>query len=368
MRRTPSAMRRGMATRSMTGSRNSDAARMRSRSPDAGLVERLLEQHRPEHDVVERAPARAASSRRWRPSCAKKRCAPPIGRLVVVEERRQLGQEHRHRARLPEEPHRAVRRAAAQEAQDLLEDARAGGLREVARASTTIASYTSGAMPRSSRAANLIARRMRIGSSRKRTIGSPMVWMVRSRDVLHPAAPVEDLAAVEVVEERVDREVAPERVLVRLAEDVVAADEEVVDDLAVGVLGRLHRGVAPEGRDLDDLAAAEEDVREAEAPADDAAVAEEGPHVLGAGARGDVEVLRLAAEEQVADAAADQVRLVARCARGAGRPWRRRGRCARPRACTSWRTRPVPAWRSRAASRSQAAGVRAAWALARPRP
>ena len=34
-------------------------------------------------------------------------------------------------------------------------------------------------------------------------------------------------------------------------------------------------------------------------------------HVLGAGARRDVEVLRLAAEEQVADAAADEVGLVA---------------------------------------------------------
>ena len=69
--------------------------------------------------------------------------------------------------------------------------------------------------------------------------------------------------------------------------------------------------VAPEGGDLDDLAAAEEDVGEAEAPADDAAVAEERADVLGAGARGDVEVLRLAAEEEVADAAADEVRLVA---------------------------------------------------------
>ena len=59
-----------------------------------------------------------------------------------------------------------------------------------------------------------------------------MVWMVRRRDVLHPAAPVEDLAAVEVVEERVHREVAPERVLVGLAEDVVAADEEIVEDVA----------------------------------------------------------------------------------------------------------------------------------------
>ena len=147
----------------------------------------------------------------------------------------------------------------------------------------------------------------------------------------------------------------------RLAEHVVAADEQVVDDLAVGVLRRLHGRVAPERGDLDDLAAAEEDVREAEAPPDDAAVAEQGPHVLRPGARRDVEVLRLAAEQQVAHAAADEVRLVARRARGAGRPWRRPGRCARRRGATSWRTRPVPACRlDRAASLASRAGVRGA--------
>ena len=111
-------------------------------------------------------------------------------------------------------------------------------------------------------------------------------------DVRHAAAPVEDLAAIEIVEERVDREVAAERVFVRLAEDVVAADEEVV--VLVGRFG-VSVGVAPERRDLDDLAAAEEHVREAEAAADDAAVAEERAHVVGTRARRDVEVLRAAA-------------------------------------------------------------------------
>ena len=125
-----------------------------------------------------------------------------------------------------------------------------------------------------------------------------------------PAAPVEDLAPIEIVEERVDREVAAERVFVGLAEDVVAADEEVVDDVVGSSSGAPGR-VAPEGGDLDDLAAAEEHVREAEAPADDAAVAEERAHVFGAGAGRDVEVLRASAEEEVADAAADEVRLEA---------------------------------------------------------
>ena len=95
----------------------------------------------------------------------------------------------------------------------------------------------------------------------------------------------------------------------RVAEDVVAANQEIVVGLGRVLFGRFGHRVPPEGGDLDDLARAEEHVREAEAAADDAAVAEEGAHVLGARARRDVEVLRLAAEEQVADAAADEIRL-----------------------------------------------------------
>jgi hypothetical protein len=52
-------------------------------------------------------------------------------------------------------------------------------------------------------------------------------------------------------------------------------------------------------------------MREAEAPADQPAVAEQPLDGLGMGVRPDVEVLGLAPEEQIADAAPDQVRLVA---------------------------------------------------------
>ena len=82
--------------------------------------------------------------------------------------------------------------------------------------------------------------------------------------------------------------------------------------VGVGVLRGVHRRVAAEGRDLDDLAGPGADVREPEAAPDDAAVAaEDGADVLRAGARGYVEVLRLAAEEEVTHAAADEVGLVA---------------------------------------------------------
>jgi hypothetical protein len=81
------------------------------------------------------------------------------------------------------------------------------------------------------------------------------------------------------------------------AEDVVVADQQVlivvgsrcprgvlglVGGLPLGrVLLDVRRRVFPEGRDLDHLVSAAEDVREAEAAADDAAVAEEPAHLVG---------------------------------------------------------------------------------------
>src|SRR5262249_28371175 len=64
-------------------------------------------------------------------------------------------------------------------------------------------------------------------------------------------------------------------------------------------------GAAAERRDLDDFLA-EDDVGEAEAAPDQAAVAEQLADFLGCGAGRDVEVLRVAAEQQVAHRAADE--------------------------------------------------------------
>ena len=71
---------------------------------------------------------------------------------------------------------------------------------------------------------------------------------------------------------------------------------------------RCH--LAAEGRDLDRLRP-EPHVRQAEAPADDPAVLEERLDLVGMRRRADVEVLRAPAEQQVADAAADEIRDVA---------------------------------------------------------
>ena len=69
-------------------------------------------------------------------------------------------------------------------------------------------------------------------------------------------------------------------------------------------LARLH--LAAERRDLDDLRA-ELHVREPEAAADDPAVPEQLLDLIRMRRRADVEVLGPAAEQQVADAAADEI-------------------------------------------------------------
>ena len=101
----------------------------------------------------------------------------------------------------------------------------------------------------------------------------------------------------DVVEQGVDREVAAEGVLLGRAEGVVAPDE------GVALFGL---GLAPEGRDLHHLPS-EADVAEPEAAADHEAVAEEPLDLLRVGAGADVEVLGLAAQQQVAHPAAHQV-------------------------------------------------------------
>ncbi|MBP1661667.1 MAG: hypothetical protein H6P95_2859 [Candidatus Aminicenantes bacterium] len=69
----------------------------------------------------------------------------------------------------------------------------------------------------------------------------------------------------------------------------------------------LFAEFAAEGRDLDDLAVLEADVGQTEAAADEEGVAEELLDLVGVGVRADVEIGRPAAEEEVADCAADEV-------------------------------------------------------------
>ena len=93
---------------------------------------------------------------------------------------------------------------------------------------------------------------------------------------------------------------------VGLRRGTVGAGLERLGDL--GFRGQLRRiDLAAERRDLDRLGA-ELDVGEPEAPADDPAVAEELLDLVGVRRRADVEVLRPPVQQQVADAAADEIR------------------------------------------------------------
>ena len=181
----------------------------------------------------------------------------------------------------------------------------------------------------------------------------------RRLEIGEPADVVDDREGADVVEQRVDGEVAPEGILFGRAVGVVALNQAIGGTvggaisrarlqawlaqpirrgvLGVGalVVGRFHHAgsvhrlaiaagfeclgnlglgrdlgrvdLAPEGRDLDRLGA-ELDVRKPEAPADDPAVAKQLLDLMRVRRRPDVEILGPTVQEQVADAAADQVR------------------------------------------------------------
>ena len=106
------------------------------------------------------------------------------------------------------------------------------------------------------------------------------------------------------VVQRVHREVAADRVVLDAAVDVVAHDA-AVDHVPVA---RAVVDVRTERGDLDRLGP-EHHMRQAEAPPDQAAIAELLLDLLGRRVGRDVEVLRVAAEQQVAHGTADEIRL-----------------------------------------------------------
>ena len=90
-----------------------------------------------------------------------------------------------------------------------------------------MAASIGGSIVKSSRAAMATARSMRTGSSWKRSAGSPMQRISACPQVLEAAGVVDDRERADVVEQRVDREVAAERILLRRAERVVAVEQPI---------------------------------------------------------------------------------------------------------------------------------------------
>ena len=122
--------------------------------------------------------------------------------------------------------------------------------------------------------------------------------------ILDAVVIVEHVARGRVVIERVDREVAPRRIFVLLAVQVVGQHAAVFVDQAVDVDQRAKR------RHLDRLLA-EHHVHQLEAAADDERAPKMRLDLLRRGIGGDVEVLRRDVEQQVAHGAADDVRAMA---------------------------------------------------------
>ena len=234
--------------------------------------------------------------------------APEAVTVLVVGIRQEVGDDGHEAlecADILQQLERADGVAAAQQPQDLFEHARGRGADEIA--------------------GGLLHRLERLGldveTEATRELGRPqdahrVLAEAHGRiadradhagfEVGQPVAPVEDLVLGRIEEQRVDREVAPQRVFFGRAELVVARDQQVV-------FAAVRLGRTAERADLEDLGVAiEVQVGELEPPADDPAVARERAlDLLRPRGRRDVEVLGRAIEQQVTDAAADQVRLEA---------------------------------------------------------
>ena len=115
-----------------------------------------------------------------------------------------------------------------------------------------------------------------------------------------------DAEVFNAVIQRVDGEIAPPGVFLETAIDVVAQYPPAFIDQH-GII-TLLTGTAKSGH-LDDMPA-EMHMRQPEAAADQAAIGKRGPHLLGQGIGGHIEVLGLQAQQDIAHAAADQKCLV----------------------------------------------------------
>ncbi len=111
---------------------------------------------------------------------------------------------------------------------------------------------------------------------------------------------IDDLLGRGVVVERVDREIAAQRVFLLGAEHVVAQDASVL------VLLRVAGVRGAKGRDLHRVLV-EDHVHDAKAPSDDDRPAEKGLDLFGARVGGDIVVLGRRAKQEVADSAADHI-------------------------------------------------------------
>ena len=121
--------------------------------------------------------------------------------------------------------------------------------------------------------------------------------------ILESTGVIANRKVIDRVVQRIGSEIAPDRVVLDRAENVVAQQPPPFVQLPVSA---AVVNIGAERRDLDDLAT-EDDMSDAKTTPDQARIAKQVAHLLGRRARRDVEILRVATHEQVAHRAADQI-------------------------------------------------------------
>ncbi len=235
----------------------------------------------------------------------------------ILEHRPELGQKHARHAGLLEQLHGPAGGALAQKTVDLLEHARLGAGRDVvpvagdglARLGLDGEIEPGGELDGPQDAHRILLQ------ADVRVPDGPNKALLQVGPPLHE---VDHLPLHRIVKQAVEREVPTQGVIFGRAEDVVAADEQRVTvmepllrgGVAVALFVLVVAGVLAEGGGLDDLGT-EKDVGQLEATSDDARVAKQPLDLVGRGRGGQIEVLGLAAEQQIAHTAPHQVGLVA---------------------------------------------------------
>ncbi len=120
---------------------------------------------------------------------------------------------------------------------------------------------------------------------------------------------------VRVVVKRVHGEIAPHRIVLARSEHVVPRETAMLVSARLVFIGRSASisacvGMAAAVGGHFDRLVTEHDVNDAKAPANDACTAEDRPNLLGSRVGGDVEVLRVLGQQQVAHGTPDNERIV----------------------------------------------------------
>ncbi len=208
-----------------------------------------------------------------------------IRREPMVE----LGEDFGQDSHLPREPNGAVRRAASKETQYLLE--KSGG--SCSLEESPVSKHRGVELwcdPNFQPRGELDGPKYPNGILLETNVGISYGAHEPPFDIVQTADEIDDLPLADIVEESVDREVPPAGVFMGLAEDVVALEQE-------GTSFARWRGLTSKRRHLDDFSISKHHVGQTKTSADDAAVSKKPTKLWRPSARGDIEILRLVAEQ-----------------------------------------------------------------------